>query len=59
MVLEFENTDQKPIDPVMSWVGSSDTSSQIKLKFATKEEAIQYAKKIIFCFSSMRALKKR
>ena len=43
--LEFENSDQKPIDPVMSWVGSSDTSSQIKLKFATKEEATQYAKK--------------
>ena len=43
--LEFENTDQKPIDPVMSWVGSNDTSSQIKLKFATKEEATQYAKK--------------
>ena len=43
--LEFENTDQKSIDPVMSWVGSSDTSSQIKLKFATKEEATQYAKK--------------
>ena len=43
--LEFENNDQKPIDPVMSWVGSNDTSSQIKLKFATKEEATQYAKK--------------
>ena len=43
--LEFENNDQKPIDPVMSWVGSSDTTSQIKLKFETKEEATQYAKK--------------
>ena len=43
--LEFENTDQKSIDPVMSWVGSSDTKSQIKLKFATKEEATQYAMK--------------
>ena len=43
--LEFEHNDNKSIDPVMSWVGSSDTSSQIKLKFATKEEATQYAKK--------------
>ena len=43
--LEFDKNDHKPIDQVMSWIGSSDTSSQIKLKFATKEEATQYAKK--------------
>ena len=42
--LEFDQNDHKPIDQVMSWIGSSDTSSQIKLKFETKEEAIQYAK---------------
>ena len=42
--LEFEQKDHKSIDPVMSWIGSSDTTSQIKLKFETKEEAIQYAK---------------
>ena len=42
--LEFEQNDHKPIDQVMSWIGSSDTTSQIKLKFKTKEEAIQYAK---------------
>ena len=43
--LEFEQKDHKAIDPVMSWIGSSDTTSQIKLKFGTKEEATQYAKK--------------
>ena len=43
--LEFEQKDNKSIDPVMSWIGSSDTTSQIKLKFGTKEEATQYAKK--------------
>ena len=42
--LEFEKNDHKPIDQFMSWIGSSDTTSQIKLKFETKEEAIQYAK---------------
>ena len=42
--LEFDKNDHKPIDQVMSWIGSSDTTSQIKLKFETKEEAIQYAK---------------
>ena len=43
--LEFEQKDQKSIDPVMSQIGSSDTTSQIKLKFGTKEEATLYAKK--------------
>ena len=43
--LEFEKNDHKPIDQVMSWIGSSDTTSQIKLKFGTKEEATLYAKK--------------
>ena len=42
--LEFEKNDHKPIDQVMNWIGCSDTTSQIKLKFETKEEAIQYAK---------------
>ena len=42
--LEFDQNDYKPIDQVMSWIGSSDTTSQIRLKFETKEEATQYAK---------------
>ena len=42
--LEFDQKDHKPIDQVMSWIGSSDTASQIRLKFENKEEAIQYAK---------------
>ena len=28
----------------MSWIGSSDTTSQIRLKFETKEEATNYAR---------------
>ena len=35
--LEFEQNDHKPIDKVMNWIGSSDTTSQIRLKFETKE----------------------
>ncbi len=42
--LEFDQTDHKPIDQVMNWIGSSDTTSQVRLKFETKEEATQYAK---------------
>ena len=33
--LEFEQKDHKSIDPVMSWIGSSDTTSQIRIKFET------------------------
>ncbi len=48
--LEFDKSDDKPIDQIMHWVGSSDTTSQIKLKFKTKEEATQYAKRINLLF---------
>ena len=49
-VLEFEQKDGKPIDPLMKWVGSDDTSSQVSINFSSKENAIDYAKKnnIIF-----------
>ncbi len=42
--LEFDQNDHKPIDQVMNWIGSTDTTSQIRLKFETKEEATQYAR---------------
>ncbi len=32
-------------DPLMGWVGSSDTRGQLRLRFATKEAAIAYATK--------------
>ena len=43
-VLEYE-TSNLSINPLMGWVSSSDTMSEIKLKFSTKEQAINYAKK--------------
>ena len=43
--LEFDQNDYKPIDHLMNWIGSSDTTSQIRLRFETKEEATQYAKR--------------
>ncbi len=30
-------------DPLMGWTSTSDTSSQVKLHFDTREEAIRYA----------------
>ncbi len=43
-VLEFE-TLNTGINPLTGWETSEDTMSEVKLKFETKELAINYAKK--------------
>ena len=43
-ILEF-NTKNKSVDPLMGWESSSDTLSEVKLEFSSKELAINYAKK--------------
>ena len=42
-VLEFDPAEQKSIDPLMGWTGSSDMSSQVRLSFESRESAIDYA----------------
>ena len=43
-ILEFETKDPTK-NPLMGWESSSDTLSEVKLKFSSKELAINYAKK--------------
>ncbi len=43
-ILEFETRDPTK-NPLMGWESSSDTLSELKLVFETKELAINYAKK--------------
>ena len=43
-ILEFETTDPTR-NPLMGWESSSDTYTEIRLKFSSKELAINYAKK--------------
>ena len=43
-ILEFETQDPTK-NPLMGWESSSDTLSEVKLEFSTKELAIDYAKK--------------
>ena len=43
-ILEFETKDNK-INPLMGWESSTDTLSEVLLKFTSKEKAIEYAKK--------------
>ena len=42
-VLEFVPSAPKRADPLMGWIGSNDTRSQIRLTFASREDAIAYA----------------
>ena len=43
-ILEYETKDPTS-NPLMGWESSSDTYSEIKLEFSTKDLAINYAKK--------------
>jgi hypothetical protein len=43
-ILEFETKDPTN-NPLMGWESSSDTYTELKLEFSTKDLAINYAKK--------------
>ena len=42
-VLEFAPGTERKVDPLMGWTGSPDTQSQVRMKFPTKEAAVEYA----------------
>jgi hypothetical protein len=42
-LLEYEPAEPRRIEPLMGWTSSGDMRSQVRLRFATKEEAIDYA----------------
>jgi len=44
-VLEYEPSAPKRPDSLMGWLGSTDTVSQVRVKFATREEAVAFAKR--------------
>lgn len=43
--LEFERQQPQRPDPLTGWNGSGDTNTQIRLRFATRDEALAYAKR--------------
>ncbi|MBB93555.1 MAG: ETC complex I subunit [Rhodobacteraceae bacterium] len=43
-VLEYEPASAREIDPLMGWTSSDDTQRQVRLRFATKAEAVEYAR---------------
>jgi len=49
-VLEYDQTERRQTDPLVGWVGSADTLTQLSLKFDTKDAAVAFAesKGIVF-----------
>jgi len=43
-ILEFAPASAREVDPLMGWTSSSDTQSQVRMKFSSKEAAVDYAK---------------
>lgn len=44
-VFEYGQTAPRHQDPLMGWTGSQDTQSQLRLYFASCEEAVAYAQR--------------
>ena len=42
-VLEYVNSSGRDVDPLMGWTSSSDTQTQVRMRFPTKEAALEYA----------------
>jgi hypothetical protein len=44
-MLEYEPASPRRPEPLMGWVGSADTLNQVRLRFATKEEAVAFCER--------------
>ncbi len=43
--LEFEPDAPRVVEPLMGWTSSTDMKSQVRLRFATQEEAVAYCER--------------
>ena len=57
-IIEFETKDTG-INPLMGWESSTDTLSELKLEFSTKELAVEYAKKYKIDFEIIEPQKRK
>ncbi len=44
-LLEYDAEAARRIEPVMGWTSSSDMRSQLRLRFESKEDAVQYCQR--------------
>lgn len=43
-VLEFVSETAREVDPLMGWTSNTDTQAQVRLRFETKQAALDYAR---------------
>ena len=43
-VLEFVSETAREVDPLMGWTSNADTQAQVRLRFSTREAALEYAR---------------
>jgi NADH dehydrogenase len=43
-VLEYAPASPREVDPLMGWTSSRDTQAQVRLRFESKEAALEYAR---------------
>ena len=43
-VLDYAPASARDVDPLMGWTSSGDTQTQVRLRFASKDAALEYAK---------------
>ncbi len=44
-LLQFESSSARFHDPLMGWIGSSDTRQQLRMGFETREQAVAFAER--------------
>jgi hypothetical protein len=44
-ILDYEPEEPRVVESLMGWTGSGDMKSQLRLRFATKDEAVAYAER--------------
>ncbi len=44
-ILEFDTDSEKFVEPLMGWTGSTDTTSQLRLRFDSREAAVAFAER--------------
>jgi len=44
-LLEFEPEEPRTVEPLMGWTSSGDMKQQVRLRFASKDEAVAYCER--------------
>lgn len=44
-VLEFDLSEPRQVEPLMGWTSSGDMQQQLRMRFATQEEAVAYCER--------------